>query len=135
VRDPDLASLFRVFLKLGCLGFGGPAAHLALMEREIVRNRGWLAPGEFLDLIGAANLIPGPNSTEVALYVGLRRAGWRGLLVAGAGFILPAVAMVLLCGASIWCRRGGDRRAAGGTGGDPGPPGCRASGPRGCPRA
>jgi hypothetical protein len=73
VRDPDLGSLFRVFLKLGWLGFGGPAAHLALMEREIVRDRGWLQPGEFLDLIGAANLIPGPNSTEVALYVGLRR--------------------------------------------------------------
>jgi chromate transporter len=67
------------------------------MEREIVRKRAWLAPGEFLDLVGAANLIPGPNSTEVALFVGLRRAGWRGLLVAGAGFILPAVLMVLGC--------------------------------------
>jgi chromate transporter len=89
--------LFRVFLKLGCLGFGGPAAHLALMEREIVRDRGWLAPGEFLDLIGAANLIPGPNSTEVALYVGLRRGGWRGLLVSGAGFVVPAVLLVLGC--------------------------------------
>jgi chromate transporter len=68
------------------------------MERELVRNRGWLTPGEFLDLIGAANLIPGPNSTEVALYVGLRRGGWRGLLVCGAGFILPAVLLVLCCG-------------------------------------
>jgi chromate transporter len=67
------------------------------MERELVRNRGWLTPGEFLDLIGAANLIPGPNSTEVALYVGLRQGGWRGLLVSGAGFILPAVLLVLGC--------------------------------------
>jgi chromate transporter len=97
VRDPDLGSLFRVFLKLGWLGFGGPAAHLALMEREIVRDRGWLEPGEFLDLIGAANLIPGPNSTEVALYVGLRRGGWRGLLLSGVGFISPAVLLVLGC--------------------------------------
>jgi len=97
VRPQDLGSLFRVFLKIGCLGFGGPAAHLALMEREIVRDRGWLAPSEFLDLIGAANLIPGPNSTEVALYVGLRRAGWRGLLVSGAGFVMPAVLLVLAC--------------------------------------
>jgi chromate transporter len=97
VQEQDLGALFRVFLKLGWLGFGGPAAHLALMEREIVRDRGWLAPGEFLDLVGAANLIPGPNSTEVALYVGLRRGGWRGLLLSGAGFILPAVLLVLGC--------------------------------------
>ncbi len=95
VPEPDLPSLFRVFLKLGWLGFGGPAAHLALMEKEIVRDRRWLAPGEFLDLVGAANLIPGPNSTEVALYVGLRRGGWRGLLLSGAGFISPAVLLVL----------------------------------------
>jgi chromate transporter len=94
---PDIGPLAALFFKLGCLGFGGPAAHLALMEREIVQERRWLTPTEFLDLIGAANLIPGPNSTEVALYVGLRRAGWRGLLVAGGGFILPAVATVLFC--------------------------------------
>lgn len=96
-RWGNLGPLASLFLKLGCFGFGGPAAHLALMEREIVQKRGWLTPGEFLDLVGAANLIPGPNSTEVALFVGLRRAGWRGLLVAGGGFILPAVAMVLGC--------------------------------------
>jgi chromate transporter len=101
-----LGSLFRVFLKLGWLGFGGPAAHLALMEREIVGKRRWLAPGEFLDLIGAANLIPGPNSTEVALYVGLRHGGWRGLLLSGAGFISPAVLLVLVC-AWAYARYGG----------------------------
>jgi chromate transporter len=81
-----------LFLTLGLTSFGGPAAHIALMETEIVRRRGWLSHEEFLDLLGAANLIPGPNSTELAIHIGWRRAGWRGLLVAGACFILPAVA-------------------------------------------
>lgn len=92
-----LRELAALFLKLGVIGFGGPAAHIALMEEEIVRRRGWLTRGEFLDLVGAANLIPGPNSTEIAIHVGRRRAGVPGLLVAGACFILPAMLIVLAC--------------------------------------
>jgi chromate transporter len=84
----------RVFLKLGCTAFGGPAGHIGLMEDELVRRRGWLTRETFLDRLGAVNLLPGPNSTEMALYIGLLRAGWAGLLVAGACFILPAAAMV-----------------------------------------
>jgi chromate transporter len=74
-RSGDLGPLASLFLKLGCFGFGGPAAHLALMEREIVQKRGWLTPGDFLDLVGAANLIPGPNSTEVACSSGCDAPG------------------------------------------------------------
>ena len=88
------SSLAWPFLKLGTVAFGGPAAHVAMMEDEFVRRRAWLSREEFLDLVGAAGLIPGPSSTEVALYIGYRRAGWRGLLVAGACFILPAALMV-----------------------------------------
>jgi chromate transporter len=88
---PELAGLF---LKLGATAFGGPAAHIAMMEDEVVRRRGWLSRDEFLDLIGATNLIPGPNSTEMAIHVGHRRAGWAGLVVAGVCFILPAAAIV-----------------------------------------
>ncbi|MBN9519268.1 chromate efflux transporter [bacterium] len=83
-----------VFLRLGLTAFGGPAAHVALMEEEVVRRRGWLTRAEFLDLLGAAHLIPGPNSTELAIHVGGRVAGWRGFLAAGAGFILPAALIV-----------------------------------------
>jgi chromate transporter len=83
-----------VFLRLGTTAFGGPAAHIAMMEDEFVRRRSWLTSEEFLDLVGAAGLIPGPSSTEVAIFVGYRRAGWRGLLVAGLCFILPATLMV-----------------------------------------
>jgi chromate transporter len=90
-----LAEVARVFTKLGVIGFGGPAAHIALMRDELVRRRKWLDDQDFLDVVGATNLIPGPNSTEVAIYLGHRRAGWRGLIVAGLGFILPAVAIVL----------------------------------------
>ena len=93
-----LRELALLFLKLGTLGFGGPAAHIALMEDEVVRRRGWLTRERFLDLLGATNLIPGPNSTEMAIHVGHERAGWRGLLVAGTCFILPAFAIVLACG-------------------------------------
>ena len=82
-----------LFLKLGALGFGGPAAHIAMMEDEVVTRRGWLSRQRFLDLIGATNLIPGPNSTEMALHLGYLRGGWRGLLTAGICFILPAVAI------------------------------------------
>jgi chromate transporter len=87
--------LARLFLKLGILGFGGPAAHIAMMEEEVVRKRSWLTREQFLDLLGATNLIPGPNSTEMAIHIGLSRAGWRGLIVAGSCFILPAVVIVL----------------------------------------
>lgn len=91
-----LRELAAVFLKLGVIGFGGPAAHIALMEREVVRRRAWLTRQEFLDLLAATNLIPGPNSTELAIHIGHRRAGWRGLLVAGTCFIFPATALTLM---------------------------------------
>jgi chromate transporter len=84
-----------LFLKLGTIGFGGPAAHVALMREEVVRRRGWVDDQRFLDLVGATNLIPGPNSTELAIHLGYDRARWRGLLLAGACFILPAALMVL----------------------------------------
>lgn len=94
-RRGDLGEVARLFLKLGCIAFGGPAAHVALMREEVVRRRGWIGDEDFLDLVGAANLIPGPNSTELAIHLGYARAGWRGLLVAGACFIGPAVGIVL----------------------------------------
>ena len=93
-----LRELLGVFLKLGVIGFGGPAAHIALMEDELVRRRRWLSGDQFLDLIGAANLIPGPNSTEVAIHVGRARAGVPGLIVAGVAFILPAFFIVTAIG-------------------------------------
>lgn len=86
-----LAELARIFLWLGCVGFGGPAVHIAMMEEELVRKRKWLSEEHFLDLVGATNLIPGPNSTEMTMHIGRERAGWKGLIVAGACFILPAV--------------------------------------------
>src|SRR5919198_4714599 len=84
-----------LFLKLGCIAFGGPAAHIAMMRDEAVRRRGWVSEQEFLDLVGGTNLIPGPNSTEMAIHLGYLRAGWVGLVVAGSLFILPAMAIVL----------------------------------------
>lgn len=92
-----LREVAAVFLKLGCIAFGGPAAHIALMREEVVRRRAWLTEREFLDLLGATNLIPGPNSTEMAIHLGFVRAGWRGLIVAGMLFILPAMLIVLAC--------------------------------------
>jgi chromate transporter len=89
-----IADLAVLFLKLGSTAFGGPAAHIAMMEDEVVRRRRWLTREEFLDLVGAVNLIPGPNSTELAIHIGHRRAGWPGLLVAGICFILPAALIV-----------------------------------------
>ena len=85
-----------LFLKLGIIGFGGPAAHIALMESEVVKRRRWLTRQEFLDLLGATNLIPGPNSTEMAIHIGYRRAGFAGLITAGVCFILPAALIVTL---------------------------------------
>jgi len=90
----SLGELARLFLRLGTIAFGGPAVHVAMMEDEVVRRRGWLSRDEFLDLLGATNLIPGPNSTELAMHVGRARAGWPGLVVAGTGFILPAARSV-----------------------------------------
>jgi len=92
----SLWELAGLFLKLGAMSFGGPAAHVAMMEDEVVRRRGWLTRGQFLDLLGVTNLIPGPNSTEMAIHIGWLRARWRGLLVAGVCFILPAVVAVLV---------------------------------------
>ena len=93
-RARKLADLAGLFLKLGGTAFGGPAAHIAMMEDEVVRRRKWLSPADFLDRLAAANLIPGPNSTELALHIGFERAGWLGLIVAGLCFILPAVLIV-----------------------------------------
>lgn len=90
-----LRELGAVFVKIGSLSFGGPASHTAMMEEEVVRRRGWLTRERFLDYLGAANLIPSPNSTELAIHVGLARAGWPGLLVAGSAFILPATLIAL----------------------------------------
>ncbi len=92
----DLTELAGVFLKLGTIGFGGPAAHIAMLEAEIVTRRRWMNREQFLDLIGLTNLIPGPSSTELAIYIGYLRAGWWGLVIAGVCFILPAMAIVWL---------------------------------------
>ena len=88
-----------LFFKLGCIGFGGPAVHIALMEKEVVQKRKWLSHEHFLDLVGATNLIPGPNSTEMTMHCGQERAGRAGLVVAGLCFILPAV---IITGAFAW---------------------------------
>ncbi len=94
-----LSELAALFLKLGTISFGGPAAHIALMEEEVVRKQQWVTRQQFLDMLGAANLIPGPTSTEMAINVGFVRARWPGLCVAGACFILPAA---LITGAFAW---------------------------------
>jgi len=86
-----LKEIARLFLKLGFISFGGPAVHTAMMEDEVVKKRGWMSHEHFLDLVGATNLIPGPNSTEMTMHCGHERAGWKGLAVAGLSFILPAV--------------------------------------------
>lgn len=90
-----LVELALLFFRLGVTAFGGPAAHIAMMEDEVVRRRAWMTREEFLDLYGATNLIPGPNSTEMAIHIGHRRAGWPGLLVAGICFIVPAALITL----------------------------------------
>jgi len=106
-----LRELSTLFLKVGAISFGGPAAHVALIEAEVVRKRQWLTQQQFLDMLGAANLIPGPTSTEMAINVGFVRAGWAGLCVAGASFILPAA---LITGIFAWAyvRFGGLPQAA-----------------------
>src|SRR5580704_10097784 len=95
-RAPDaIRELTALFLRLGITAFGGPAAHIAMMEDEVVRRRQWLSHAEFLDMLGATNLIPGPNSSEMAIHIGYRRGGWKGLMVAGLCFIVPAVLITL----------------------------------------
>lgn len=94
-----LGEIGALFLRLGLTAFGGPAAHVAMMRTEVVQRRGWVDDSEFLGLVGATNLVPGPNSTELAIHLGHRRGGWRGLLVAGASFILPAVVIVAVLAA------------------------------------
>ena len=94
-----LGELASLFLRLGTTAFGGPAAHIAMMRDEVVRRRGWMTDERFLDLLGATNLIPGPNSTEMAIHIGWARRRWAGLVVAGVCFILPAM---LITGALGW---------------------------------
>ena len=94
-----LRGLIALFLKLGAISFGGPAAAIALMEDEVVRKRQWITRQQFLDMLGLTNVIPGPNSTEMAINVGFARAGWAGLAVAGTSFIVPAA---LITAAVAW---------------------------------
>jgi chromate transporter len=108
----SLVELALVFLQLGTTAFGGPAAHIAMMENEFVRKRGWISEGEFLDRLAAASLIPGPSSTEVAIFIGQSKRGWAGLIVAGCCFIIPAAALVTLIGA-VYVRFGSLPRVAG----------------------
>ena len=94
--NSNLKEIAQVFFRLGCLAFGGPAAHIAMMEDEIIKKRKWMTHQHFLDLIGATNLIPGPNSTEMTMHCGHERGGWKGLFVAGICFIFPAVVITML---------------------------------------
>jgi chromate transporter len=94
-KQQELGEVSGLFLRLGFTAFGGPAAHIAMMRHEVVERRQWMTDQHFLDLVGATNLIPGPNSTEMAIHIGHERAGWRGLIAAGLCFIMPAVLIVL----------------------------------------
>lgn len=91
MQNVALKEIGKLFLKLGLIAFGGPAAHIAMMRDEVVRKRNWMNDSHFLDLVGATNLIPGPNSTELAIHLGKEKGGWKGLILAGLCFILPAV--------------------------------------------
>ena len=102
-RQQRLRELAAVFLRLGSIAFGGPAAHIAMIDDEVVKQRRWMGREQLLDLIGVTNLLPGPNSTELAIHVGYERAGWAGLWVAGSCFILPAMGIVWLL-AAIYVR-------------------------------
>lgn len=97
-RPTTLAELARLFLRLGSTAFGGPAVHIAMMEDEVVRRRGWLSEEQFLDLMGATNLIPGPNSTEMAIHIGWARRRFAGLVVSGVCFIVPAMLLTAAFG-------------------------------------
>jgi chromate transporter len=96
-ESSSLREIAFLFLKLGFTAFGGPAAHIAMMKTEVVTQRRWITETQFIDLLGAVNLIPGPNSTEMAIHIGFMRRGWAGLLVAGLCFILPAALIVSGC--------------------------------------
>jgi chromate transporter len=97
--NSSLKDIIKLFARLGVTAFGGPAAHIAMMRHEVVAKRQWMSDRDFLNLVGATNLIPGPNSTELAIHIGHKKAGWKGLLAAGAFFILPAV---LITGVIAW---------------------------------
>jgi chromate transporter len=111
-RQLSLSELALVSLKLGTIAFGGPAAHIAMMEDEFVRKRQWITEADFLDRLAAANLIPGPSSTEVAIFIGHSKRGWVGLLVAGCCFIVPAAVIVALI-AAMYVRFGSLPQVAG----------------------
>ena len=111
-RQLSLSELALVSLKLGAIAFGGPAAHIAMMEDEFVRKRQWISEADFLDRLAAANLIPGPSSTEVAIFIGHSKRGWVGLLVAGCCFIVPAAVIVALI-AAMYVRFGSLPKVAG----------------------
>jgi chromate transporter len=111
-RQPSLSELAFVFLKLGAISFGGPAAHIAMMENEFVRKRRWITESDFLDRLAAANLIPGPSSTEVAIFIGHSKCGWAGLLIAGCCFIIPA-AFIVGTIAAVYVRFGSMPQVAG----------------------
>ena len=93
-KSANLREIAALFLKLGATAFGGPAAHIAMMHSEVVEKRKWLSEEEYLDLLGATNLIPGPNSTEMAIHISFLRAGWPGLVIGGVSFIAPAMLIV-----------------------------------------
>lgn len=101
-QQQPLRELARLFFRLGCTAFGGPAAHIAMMRQEVVHKKQWMTDRHFLDLVGATNLIPGPNSTEMAIHIGRERGGWKGLLISGTCFIVPAV---LITGMFAWLYR------------------------------
>jgi chromate transporter len=90
-----LAEVGRLFLRLGFLSYGGPAVYIAMMRDEVVARRHWVDDAGFLDLLGATNLIPGPNATEMAIHLGRVRAGWRGLVLGGVCFVVPAMLITL----------------------------------------
>lgn len=96
MQKSNLFEVAKLFFKLGSIAFGGPAAHIAMMENEVVKKRKWMTEQHFLDLVGATNLIPGPNSTEMTMHCGHERAGWKGLVVAGFCFIFPAVLITMV---------------------------------------
>ncbi len=96
MENPGIKEIFRTFLRLGLIAFGGPVAHIGLMEEVLVKEKKWIDSEKFLDLLSISNLIPGPNSTELAISIGYRLGGVRGLIAAGTAFILPAMALVMI---------------------------------------
>jgi len=111
-KSIPLSEIAYVFLRLGTIAFGGPAAHIAMMEDEIVRKRAWITQAEFLDRLAAASLIPGPSSTELGIFIGQSKRGWKGLIVAGGCFIVPAAFVVTLL-AAVYVRYGSLPQVAG----------------------